>query len=413
MSQGEITSILLPAARVDFFALDDQTAATAEKLAADWRFARVNIQVNRGGMDAAIAAYAQAASPELIMIETNDISEAFIQQLGGLAGVCAEGTDAVIIGPTNDVHLYRNLVGMGVRDYLVRPVAESDMVSVIAKALVEKRGLANSRLVTVLGSKGGVGTTAIAQMLAWIVSGKLGEKTVLLDAAGSIGSMGVVHGLEPLTSLTEAVRVAASGSEDDMKRIMQKAAENLSLLFFGNEPVLADRPDPDSVEALVNRLLQKYPVAVMDLSSTTHAIRKRMLARSSAVVIVSTPLLSSLRNTRSLMNEIKTIRGNLKDVELVVNMAGLAGSDEVPAADLKQFLEKEPVARLGYLPKVFISGETTGKPPAESKGADAAIQALMKLAEKVSGTKYAGQAGDDSKGSPFDLLKKTLSKVGK
>src|SRR6218665_1359978 len=118
----DITAILLPAARVDVFALDDGTAATAAKIAADWRFARVGLDVVRGGMDAAIERYAHAASPEMIIIETNDISDAFTAQLGALAEVCAEGTDAVIIGPTNDVHLYRSLVGMGVRDYLVRPV---------------------------------------------------------------------------------------------------------------------------------------------------------------------------------------------------------------------------------------------------------------------------------------------------
>ena len=102
----DITAILLPASRVDVFALDDGPAATAGKIAADWRFARVGIEITRGGMDAAVEKYSHAASPELIIIETNDISENFTAQLGALAQVCAEGTDAVIIGPTNDVRIY-------------------------------------------------------------------------------------------------------------------------------------------------------------------------------------------------------------------------------------------------------------------------------------------------------------------
>src|SRR4051812_36366618 len=155
MSQEDITSILLPTSRVDFFALDEGTAAHAQQLAADWRFARVTLQMERTGIEGAIANYSQAASPELIIIETNDISDAFIQQLGQLAGVCAAGTDAVVIGPMNDVHLYRSLVEMGIKDYLVRPVSEEDMVKVIARTLVEKRGFSGSRLVTVVGSKGG------------------------------------------------------------------------------------------------------------------------------------------------------------------------------------------------------------------------------------------------------------------
>src|SRR4051812_37059250 len=112
MNQDDITAVLLPASRVDFYAADDETANHAQKLAQDWRFARVGIQVERSGIENAIAHYTQTASPELIIIETNDVGEAFIEQLGNLAGVCAAGTDAVIIGPKNDVHLYRSLIEM-------------------------------------------------------------------------------------------------------------------------------------------------------------------------------------------------------------------------------------------------------------------------------------------------------------
>ena len=88
MSQ-DITATLLPASRVDFFVLDDATAETAQKLSADWRFARVGIQINKSGIEQAIATYTQYASPEVIIIETNDISDNFVAQLGQLAGVCA------------------------------------------------------------------------------------------------------------------------------------------------------------------------------------------------------------------------------------------------------------------------------------------------------------------------------------
>lgn len=405
MSQ-DITSILLPASRVDFFALDEGTAATAQKLQADWRFARVGIQINRSGIEAAIESYGQYASPELIIIETNDISEAFIGQLGQLAGVCAAGTDAVIIGPMNDVHLYRNLVGMGVKDYLVRPVSEQDLVNVIAKALVDKRGLGASRLVAVIGAKGGVGCTTISQVLAWIISQDLKQKTILMDAAGSSGTLGISYGLEPSTSLNEAVRIGAGGSEDDMKRIQQEVKEQLFLLVCGGDPIMTDSPDPDSFEALANRLMQKYPDVVLDLSGAAPAVQKRMLARASDVVLVSTPLLPSLRNARTLLGEIKTIRGSLKEVQLVLNMQGLAGSEEVPAADIKSALDMEPAAKIPYAPKVFAASEATGKPAGENKAAGDIIQALMGIASAASGKEPKGGDGGGKKESPFDFLKK-------
>lgn len=384
MSQ-DITATLLPTSRIDFYVLDEATAATAGNLTGDWRFARVAVHVTRGGIEAAVAAYSQYASPDMIIIETNDISENFIAQLGQLAGVCAAGTDAVIIGPMNDVHLYRNLVGMGVRDYLVRPVAEDDLVKVIAKAITDKHGLSGSRLVTVLGAKGGVGATTIAQVLAWSVAERLKHKTMLMDASGSSGSLGIAYGLEPATSFTEAVRVGATGSEDDMKRIIQSASEQLSLLVCGGDPILTDSPDADSVETLINRVMHKYPVVVLDLSGAAPGVQKRMLSRANNAVIVSTAFLPSLRNCRTLINEMRNLRAGFKEFDVVINMRGVASAEEVTDKDIKAALDLEPSTKIPYAPKIFAGGEVSGKPVAQNKAATEVIRLIDSLAQRIAG----------------------------
>jgi len=408
MAQEDITSVLLPASRVDFFALDEGTAEHAQRLAADWRFARVNLDVAREGIDGAIARYTQTASPELIIVETNDISDAFIVQLGQLAGVCAEGTDAVIIGPKNDVHLYRSLVEMGIKDYLVRPVSEEDMVKVIARTLVEKRGLSGSRLITVIGSKGGVGTTTVAQMVAWNVAEVLKQKTMLLDLAGSAGTMGIAFGLEGLAPLAEAVRLGGVGSDDDLKRIIQSASEQLSLLVCGGEPMLMDPPDADSAETLVNRLMQKYPIVVIDLSHAPVAVQKRLLARSAEIVVVTTPILSALRNARTLLGEIKTMKMHMKDVDLVLNMQGMATAEEVPVKDIKSALGIDPATTIVYQPKVFVASETAGKHVGQNKAAVGVVESLLPIAVKGSAVENKAAASGGKKESGF--LKKILGK---
>jgi pilus assembly protein CpaE len=410
MAQEDITSILLPASRVDFYATDDGTAALAKQLSEDWRFARVGIQIERTGIDGAIAHYGQAASPELIIVETDDISDAFIQKLGGLAGVCAAGTDAVIIGPKNDVHLYRSLVEMGIKDYLVRPVSEVDMVKVISRALVEKRGLSGSRLVTVIGSKGGVGTTAIAQVLAWNIAEILKQKTMLMDVAGSAGNIGIAYGLEPSTTMTEALRLGGAGTDDDMKRIYQSVTEQLSVLVCGGEPLMMDTSDPDSVETLINRIMQKFPVVVVDLSHASAMVQKRLLARSAEIVLVTTPMLPALRNARTLLGEIKTLKSHLKEVDLVVNMQGMASSEEVPTKDIKTALDMDLFTIVPYAPKIFSASEATGKAVGQDSAAGEILDFLMPIAEKGSATENKVARISDKKISVMERIKKTLGK---
>ncbi len=410
MSQEDIMSVLLPAASVDFFPLDAGTSSLATQLVSDWRFARVTMRQEEGGIEAAIARYKETASPELIVIETNDISQAFIDQLGGLGGVCNPETDAVIIGPSNDVHLYRDLVEMGVKDYLVRPVTEVDMVKVIAKALIAKRGLSGSRLVAVIGSKGGVGTTSVAQLLAWNIAEMLKQKTMLMDAAGSAGSIGIAYGLEPSTTRIEAVRLGATGSEDDMKRICQTVTDHLSAVVCSGEPLLSDSPDPDSIEALVNRIMQKYPVVVMDLSGAHQMVQKRLLSRASEIVVVSTPMLSALRNTRTLMGELKTLKAHLKEVDLVINMKGMASTEEVPEQDIETALGMKPAAVIPYSPKIFAASEASGKPVGQSALAEKVTSVLMPIASKAAAKEYKAVKVEEKGFDIAALIKKTLGK---
>lgn len=410
MSQENITSVLLPAARVDVYALDDGTASLAQQLSENWRFARVGMRVERAGIEGAIAYYKTAPAPELIVIETNDIGDEFIQQLGALAGVCPPGTDAVVIGPKNDVHLYRHLVEMGVRDYLVRPVSEEDMLKVVARTLIDKRGMLASRLVAVIGSKGGVGCTTVAQLLAWDIAELLNQKTMLMDAAGSSGSIGIAFGLEPSTTLTEAVRIGAAGTDDDMKRIGQNITEHLSALVCGGDSLLTVSPEPDAIESLINRVMQKYPVVVIDLSGAHPAVQKRVLSRASEVVVVSTPMLAALRNARSLMAEIKSIKASLREVDLVINMRGMAPQEEVPAKDINAAMGADPAAIIPYEPKIFVASETTGKAVGRGKDAGKITGLLMPIAGKASSTEAKAAPGSDKKSGLMSSLKKLLGK---
>jgi pilus assembly protein CpaE len=408
MVDADVTATLLPAARVDIYALDDGTRALGEKLASDWRFARVNVNVQNAGIDAAIASYTQAASPDLVLIETNDIGADFTGKLGTLAGVCAEGTEAVVIGPVNDVPLYRSLVGMGVRDYLVRPLSEGDIVQVIAQALVAKHGLSNARLIAVVGGKGGVGSTSVAQLLAWDIAERLDQKTLLMDVAGSNGTLGVSYGVEPVSGFAESVRVGVSGTEDDVRRILQKVTENLSILVTGGDPVLSARPEPDAVEAMVNRMLQKHPVVVVDLSGASRAVQKRMVTLAARVVVVTTPLLSSLRNTRTYMLESKALRSTLNEVDLVVNMQGMAAGEEVSLKDIEATLGKAPSARIPYAPKIFAASEAAGKPVGQDGKAKDIMNALSAVSGHAAGiTAIQASRKDAAKKGAFDFLKKS------
>ncbi len=233
---------------------------------------------------------------------------------------------------------------------------------------------------------------------------------MLADIAALESTLGVSFGIEPSTGFSEAVKIGVSGTEDDMRRILQQAGENLSILVCGGEPMLNARPDPESVETLVSRIMQKYPVVVMDMSGASRAVQKRIVALASHVVVVTTPLLSALRNTRTYINEIKNAKGGLAEVDLVVNMSGLAGTEEVSSQDVETALGLKPSARIPFAPKVFIASETTGRPVGMNKASESILQSLLPVAEKATGAKAkAGAvAHDEDTDGLFGNIKKLI-----
>ena len=404
-------AVLLPAANVDIFAVSEDTQKKMDTLKGDWRFARVNLTVQMQGIDEAIKKYKEYKSPDLIIIGTDDISAAFIEKLGTLSEHCIEGTEAVIIGPKNDVQLYRNLVGMGVRDYLVRPVETEDVVDVIAKTLFDKIGVSDSRLVAVVGAKGGVGTTSVAQMLAWDIAEKFSLKTMLMDAAAGWSTLGVGFGSETPNTFAECLKLAATGSDDDLNRMLTEVSDHLTLFACGGDNMLGYVPDMEVFETAVDRIMKTYPVVVVDLSNAPSDLAKRVVERAHEVLIVTTPTLTSLRAARALLKEIKAYHGDNSDlVDLVVNMKGQFGSKEISNADIETALDHAPECYIPYMPEVFNESETVGTPVGDLKaGADLPAK-LLGIAKQAAAYKGELQTKTADSGSFLDKIMSTMKK---
>ncbi len=402
------TNILLPTASVDIFIKDKETLEAARSLVDDWRFARVTISIVEGDVDTAIQSYQEAKSPALVIIETETTDDSFIESLGGLSAHCSEGTNAIVIGPVNDVNLYRNLTSMGVGDYLVKPVPLKTLSEVIAGALIEKLGTAGSRLIGVIGSKGGVGTSALTQGLAWGLSEKLNQKTFLIDAAGGWSTLSVGMGFEPVTTLQEAVR--AVGDEDTLARMFFKANDKLSVLASGSDSMLETSVQAAQYEELIDLLMKSYPVVLVDLSAAIPSLKRAVLSVAHEIIMVTTPTLPSLRAARTLMQEIKLIHGgDTSNVDLIVNMEGLIPSKEVPKKDIATALDYTPSVTIPFDPKLFVGAENEGKKLIGEKGGAEIVDRLLPIAQRVlsSGITIEKKSGEGG------VIGQFLSKLGK
>lgn len=411
---GVHTSVLLPSAGISLFVRDAGIREAALSLRDDWRFARVTINVVDGDVESAIEYFASNPSPDLVMVETLEITEGFADRLEILGGNCAETTAAVVVGPVNDVYLYRKLIDIGVSDYLVKPLSKEVLAGVFAKILIERLGAENSKLITCIGSKGGVGTSTLSYVLADVASNSLHQKTIILDAAGGWSYLSVAMGGESVTTLHEVARAATSTDKDSFNRMIIPVNEKLSFLGTGAEALMDNTITPENFEGVINRLMQSYPVVIIDLSGAPIEICRNILARANDVVITTTPTLSSLRSARGLLNEAKTIRGDKEDgIHIAINKKGIGSGYEVSESDMATALKIKPELSLSFLPKIFCAAEGQGKLLSTISGSAEIIQSVKNFMENKLGLHSERSASTNVSTSKAGFLDGILSKVKK
>jgi Flp pilus assembly CpaE family ATPase len=121
-------------------------------------------------------------------------------------------------------------------------------------------------------------------------------------------------------------------------------------------------------------------------------------------VLVSTPVPVSLRLARTLVQEIKELRGGEKDdIDLLINMAGLAKSSEVPKKDIEEALGCKVSGYIFYDTKTFLNNESQGRKLTDDKEARAIIETtLLPIARNVlSVSSPEGDQNQKSGGSGF------------
>src|ERR1700730_5949455 len=158
-----------PRVSVQAFCENVDTAAAIQAAGEDRRLAKAHLRIQMGGMTAAVEAYQSSPTPNVIILETESRGEEILAGLDQLANYCDAGTRVVVIGRTNDVMLYRELVRRGVSDYLISPVNVLQIVRALCGLFSAPDAKPVGRVVAVVGAKGGVGASTIAHNIGFSI----------------------------------------------------------------------------------------------------------------------------------------------------------------------------------------------------------------------------------------------------
>src|SRR5262249_35461040 len=193
----------VPRISVQAFCESETIFDLAKAASQDRRLAKAHMTVKKGGVAAAIETYNAMPTPNVIILEST--GRDILDGLDELAGVCDPGTRVVVIGSEQDEVPYRELVGRGVNDYILRPIEIIDIGAPICNLFSASEAVVTGRIIAVIGAKGGVGASTVAHNVAWTIARDLELDSVVIDLDMAFGTASLDYNQDPLQNIANAV----------------------------------------------------------------------------------------------------------------------------------------------------------------------------------------------------------------
>ena len=378
---------IAPAPRVSIQAFCEtvETAAAIQAAGEDRRMAKAHLRIQMGGLAAAVEAYNGAPTPNIIMLESESRGDDILAGLDHLAEVCDAATRVVVVGRTNDVRLYRELVRRGVSDYLIAPIGAMQVVRAICGLFSAPDAKPVGRIIAVTGAKGGVGASTIAHNIAFSIAHDLKLDSVVTDLDLAFGTAGLDYNQDPPQGIAEAVFSPDRIDTAFVDRLLAKCTDHLSLLAA---PATLDRVydfGADAFDSIFDSLRSTVPCVVLDVPHQWTGWTKQTLISADDILIVAAPDLANLRNAKNVYDFLKAARPNDHKPVYCLNQVGVPKRPEIKAADFAKALEADPVAIIPFEPQVFGAAANNGQMIAEISKGHRSAEMFRSLAQLLTG----------------------------
>lgn len=265
--------------------------------------------------------------PHVIIIQSDDDYQQAIA-LAEKIYIRIPGCAVILLCDRFDVSMIEKVMLAGIRKVLQFPIdAESLTENIELAHYMEKSRLENadvttannlqSRIITIFGTKGGIGRTTITVNLA-VVLAKMGKKVAVIDADLQFGDVNVYFDIDPKDTISELSQGNDASDIDAIKRMMALHFSGVSVVCAPKSPEYAEYVTPKNIETMINTMRPFYDYILIDTAPVFSDITMTALENSNLVLLISVQDISTLRNTKITLNILESLQQKEK-TELIIN----------------------------------------------------------------------------------------------
>ena len=277
----------------------------------------------------------------------------------------------------------------GANDYVIKPANPRELLARIASLVgtFETAG----HLVTVFGSKAGVGSTTVSVNLALALQDQLHASVVLVDGHDAGGDVGVFVNLPHTHHVGELAARPDSLDTDLYESVLLKHPSGLRVLLAPPDAVSTPPIHPSTWERILYGLRQMVSYVVFDGPPLHSAAWAPVLDMANDILLVTTPEITAMRRLTHAHELARSRAKTTSDVHVLLNRYTEGSGFSLPA--ISRALGVPIHVTIEDVGPISTFAINHGKPLYVSDRRSPMTRAVSGLAREIG--QRAGQSGAD------------------
>jgi len=211
----------------------------------------------------------------------------------------------------------------GVKEFFPKPIdlkTLGEAIEKTASTLGESKSI--GRLITVLGTSGGVGATFLATNLAAELAAIAAGHVTVVDLDYRFGQVATLLDVEPTYTMADLCGTAEQLEPSVVGRALSRHASGLQVLSRPLNLAEADTITANACVGVISTLLHMNDYVVADGPMRFDTGAKNILALSDVTILVVQLLVPCVRNALRTIDQMRSSGYNLDRVHLICNRIG-------------------------------------------------------------------------------------------
>jgi pilus assembly protein CpaE len=281
---------------------------------------------------------------------------------------------------------------LGVKECFVFPIRPEEFQEALDRLPIfpsELGPAAPTRLVSVLGCKGGVGTTFLTVNAAYLLAQEEKGQVLLVDLDLRYGQMVYFFDAKPQYTIVEVIENADHLDRSYLQSLFYQYDKNLQLLPAPVRLEDLEVVTPEQLEKVLSYLkkLRVFRTILVDAGHQLDETTLKSLELADDVILVANQTVPALSNAKKLLELLQLL--GLEKLQLHVWLNSWQKHGDLSVADVSGFLGREVSGIVQFDAKEVTRSINEGAPLAKIAPNHAICRDLKGLAEKISGAETA------------------------